>query len=117
MGITLKPSPCRSMHSEHPPRIPTGQKTEMRGQGSGPTASLRAGGERRVREAREEGQTAKLVLACFNRDSRIKTRSVFPEFSLAVAKESHWFSAFPRASRAWRGRFKIQKPKIFWRKI
>ena len=41
------------MHSEHPPRIPTGQKTEMRGQGSGPTASLRAGGERRVREARE----------------------------------------------------------------
>jgi hypothetical protein len=36
-----------------PPRIPTGQKTEMRGQGSGPTASLRAGGERRVREARE----------------------------------------------------------------
>ena len=46
------PEPCRSMHSPPPANPPEG-KREMRGQGSGPTASLRAGGERRVREARE----------------------------------------------------------------
>ena len=44
--------------------------------------------------------------------TRREPTSRFCWFSLFAAKENQWYSAIPRASRAWRVRF---EPKIFWR--